>query len=120
MRRSPRLQDSPADTPRRTPDELASKGDCGHRRAAEVSDITGVQRPPGTEAAGMRQARPGDLHTAMAGRALFSAVKADLTAFGRRLGILLSSALASRRRSEATRACAHGSGTTVRCRGAVA
>jgi hypothetical protein len=50
MRRSPRLQDSPADAPRRSPDELASDGDHGHRRPAEVSGSTGVERPPGTEA----------------------------------------------------------------------
>jgi penicillin-binding protein 1A len=50
----------------------------------------------------MRQARLGHLHTALAGRALFSTIKADLTAFGRHLAILLGSALASRRGSEAT------------------
>jgi hypothetical protein len=49
MRRSPRLQDSPADTPRSSPDELASDGDHGHRRPAEVSESTGVERPPGTK-----------------------------------------------------------------------
>ena len=108
------LQDSPADTPRRSPDELASEGDCGHRGPAEVPDHTGVERPPGTEAAGVRQVRRA-LHTAMADRALFSAIKADLTAFGRHLAILLGSALASRRRSEATQ----GMRTRIRDDGSV-
>jgi penicillin-binding protein 1A len=35
------------------------------------------------------------LHSAMAGRALLAAIKADLTAFGRHLGLLLGSALAT-------------------------
>jgi penicillin-binding protein 1A len=102
MRHSPRLQDSPGETPRSSADEFASGADCGHRRPAEVSESTGVERPAGTEAAAMRQARLGHLHTALAGRALFSTIKADLTAFGRHLAILLGSALASRRGSEAT------------------
>ena len=116
MSRSPRLQDGPADTPRSSPDELASDGDHGHRRPAEVSESTGVERPPGTEAAGVREARPGDLDTAMAGRALFSAIKADLTAFGRHLAMLLGSALASRRRLEATQG---GMRTRIRDEGSV-
>jgi penicillin-binding protein 1A len=90
--RPSRLQDSPVETSCRSADGLASDG---HRQPAEVSESTGVERPPGTEAAGVRQARPGQLHTAMAGRALFSAIKADLTAFGRHLAMLLGSALAS-------------------------
>ena len=69
-------------------------GSDGHRRSAEVPESTGVERPTGSEAAGVRQTRPGHLHTAIAGRALFGAIKADLTAFGRHLGLLLGSALA--------------------------
>jgi hypothetical protein len=45
-------------------------------------------------------ARPGPLHTARAGRALFEAIKADLTAFGRHLGLLLGSAVTRWRRSK--------------------
>jgi hypothetical protein len=52
----------------------------------------------------------------MAGRALFSAIKADLSAFGRHLAMLLSSALASRRRSEATQG---GMRTRIRDEGSV-
>jgi hypothetical protein len=51
----------------------------------------------------------------MAGRALFSAIKADLSAFGRHLA-MLSSALASRRRSEATQG---GMRTRIRDEGSV-
>jgi penicillin-binding protein 1A len=101
MHRSPHLPDCPVETPRRSADELASDGDCGDHRPAEVSESTGVERPAGTEAAAVRQARPGHLHTALAGRALFSAIKADLTAFGRHLAMLLGSGLASRRGSDA-------------------
>ena len=42
------------------------------------------------EAASVRKTRPGHLHSAIAGRALFGAIKADLTAFGRHLGLLLA------------------------------
>ena len=42
------------------------------------------------EAASVRETRPGHLHSAIAGRALFGAIKADLTAFGRHLGLLLA------------------------------
>ena len=83
--------DSPVEPRHRSVDELVSDG---HRRSAEVPESTGVERPPGSEAAGVRQTRPGHLHTAIAGRALFGAIKADLTAFGRHLGLLLGSALA--------------------------
>jgi hypothetical protein len=100
MRRSPSMQDSPVKGPRRSADEFASDGDCGDRRPAEVSESTGVERPAGTEAAGVRQARPGHLHIALAGRALFAAIKADVTAFGRHLALLPGSA--TRRRSETT------------------
>jgi penicillin-binding protein 1A len=102
MRSSPRVQDSPVETPRRSADELASDGDCGDRRPTEVSESTGDERLAGTEAAGVRQARPRHLYTALAGRALFTAIKADVTAFGRHLALLPRSALATRRRSETT------------------
>jgi hypothetical protein len=117
MRRSPRLQDSPADTPRRSPDELAGEGDCGHRRPAEVPDSTGVERPPGTEAAGVRQVRR-DLHTAMADRALFSAIRAGLTRSGGTSPYCWAQRWQAGGARKLPRACAHGSGT-VRCRRAL-
>ena len=42
------------------------------------------------EAASARETRPGHLHSAIAGRAFFGAIKADLIAFGRHLGLLLA------------------------------
>src|SRR5262245_44084589 len=58
-------RDSPLETPRHWPDELA-------------------------EAASVRETRSGHLHSAIAGRAMFRAIKADLTASGRQLGLLLA------------------------------
>ena len=78
--------DSPVEPRHRSVDKLASDG---QRRSAEVSESTGVERLPGSD-----QTRPGHLYTAIAGPALFGAIKADLTAFGRHLGLLLGSALA--------------------------
>src|SRR5262245_45443040 len=57
--------DSPVETPHHSVDELA-------------------------QAASVRETRPGHLHSAIAGRALLGAIKADLTPSGRHLGLLLA------------------------------
>jgi hypothetical protein len=110
MRRSPPLRDSTVEVPRRSADALASDGDHHHRRPAKVSESAGVERPPGAEAVGAGQAHAAHSHTASASRALFGAIKADLTAFGRHLAILLRSALSSRRPMQSEEAGARTGG----------
>jgi penicillin-binding protein 1A len=84
----------------------AKCADDGPCRSAKVSEN------PAGEASGkgayVGETRPRQLHSATAGRALFEAVRADLTTFGRHLGWLLGSALTRSRSkpgqgSEATR-----------------
>jgi 1A family penicillin-binding protein len=126
MRRSPRVQDSPVETRLRSEDGLAhgdDHGRCGHRRPAALAESAGAERPPASEAAGMRHPRSEHLHTATAARAFFSAANADLSAFGRHVAMLLASALAGRRSDAApggTRTRTRDNGSLRRCGAVIA
>ena len=102
MRHDLRLQDGTVETPRRSADERAGDADPVQHRSTKVLDGAESEGSHGPEAAGRRQDQFGHLHTAVAGRALFAAIRADLSAFGRRAAMLLGSAVAGRRRAKAT------------------
>ncbi|ANW00909.1 PBP1A family penicillin-binding protein [Bradyrhizobium icense] len=121
MRRSPDLQDNPAETSKRSTDELARGADCDQREPAEVSKRTLAERPSDIDSDEADQARPEHAHTAMAVRGLLIALIADLTALRRRIRSLWRRARAKQGRVKAS----HGDqrirkeGRAVRCAPAV-
>jgi penicillin-binding protein 1A len=93
MRHISSSQDSPLETPRHEGGVPGTDGDAN--QPTEVCERAGSERPAAPEATGARHDQAARLHSGTAGRALFSAIKADLTTFWRCLAQLLRLALAN-------------------------